>query len=133
MDPRSRCAASNARRSVAITIERFLMIPRGAKRRITTVVGIYLLPVVFLCGVGAYHLYATGWSFVAWGGMAACFLLAYGLGWYWTRKGGSGILPKPNFDDPMPYWTDRDKAAWQAVEKYAAEARPISKKRKPCR
>lgn len=101
------------------------MIPRGAKRRIAIVVCIYLLPVVFLCGVGVYHLYVTGWSFVYWGGMAACFLLAYGLGWYWTRKGGSGILPKPNFDDPLPYWTDRDVAAWLTVEKYATDAKPI--------
>ena len=38
------------------------MITLGAKRRIALVAAVYALPVVFLCGVGAYHLYATGWS-----------------------------------------------------------------------
>jgi hypothetical protein len=102
------------------------MIPRGAKWRVGVAAGIYLLPVLFLCGVGAYHLYATGWSFAAWGGMIACFLLAYALTWYWTRKGSRAVLPNPTYDDPLNYWTDRDREAWKAVEGFAAESTPFA-------
>jgi uncharacterized protein len=101
------------------------MIPRGAKWRVAVVAALTVVPVVFLCGVGAYHLYQIGWAFVTWGVTAGCFLLAYLLGWYWTRQGSYGILPKPNYDDPLPYWTDRDRSAWQLVEKHATESKPL--------
>lgn len=101
------------------------MITRGAKWRLALVGVVYALPVVFLCGVGAYHLYATGWSFVAWGGMTACFLAAYLLTIYWTRKGSRAVLPNPTYADPLNYWTERDKQAWKVVEKHAAESKPV--------
>jgi hypothetical protein len=101
------------------------MISRGAKWRIGIAAGLYLLPVLFLCIVGGYHLYSTGWSFVAWGGMALCFLVAYLLTAYWTRKGSRAILPSPTYDDPLNYWTDRDRRAWKVVERHAVESRPL--------
>jgi predicted GTPase len=102
------------------------MLTRGAKWRIGVAAGLFLVPVAFLCGVGSYHLYLTGWSLWAWGGMTACFLAAYLLGWYWTRKGTKTVLPDPNYSDPLNYWTDRDRAAWKVVEKHALDTKPVS-------
>lgn len=102
------------------------MFTRGAKWRIGVVGALFLLPVVFLGAMGSYHLYATGWSFPAWGGMTACFLGAYLLGWYWTRKGKRTVLPDPNYSDPLNYWTDRDRTAWKVVEKHALDTKPVS-------
>lgn len=74
-----------------------------------------LAPVVFLCGVGMYHLWDRGWSFVAYWPMALCWLIAYLLGWYWTRRSKSAGPAEPLPD----YWTDRDKEAWQLVAAHA--------------
>ena len=73
-----------------------------------------LTPVVFLVGVGLYHLWATGWAFITYWPMATCFLTAYALGWYWSRQLRRAI---PAADgEPLPvYWTDRDRTAWEIV------------------
>src|SRR5438067_2519779 len=62
------------------------------KARILAVTFLFLAPFVFMMGVGGYHLYSTGWGFVAWWPMALSITAAYGLAWYWTRKSG-GVLP----------------------------------------
>lgn len=101
------------------------MIARGAKWRIAAVVALTVVPVLILAGIGAYHMYQTGWAFVTWGITAVSFLLAYLLGWYWTRKGSRAILPNPTYDQPLPYWTERDRAAWKLVEQHATESKPL--------
>ncbi len=74
-----------------------------------------LAPIVFLCGVGMYHLWDREWSFIAYWPMALCWLVAYLLGWYWTRRSKSAGPAEPLPD----YWTDRDKEAWQLVAAHA--------------
>ena len=91
--------------------------PPRYKFRIAVVTLLALAPVVFLCGVGMYHLWDRGWSFTAYWPMAVCWLAAYLLGRYWTRR----RTPAETTARPTPeYWTDRDKQAWKIVENHAA-------------
>ncbi|HET6575524.1 MAG TPA: GTPase [Fimbriiglobus sp.] len=86
--------------------------------RIAVVALLALAPVVFLSGVGMYHLWDRGWSFTAYWPMALCWLAAYLLGRYWTRR----RKPTETTSIPTPeYWTDRDKRAWAIVEAHAAQ------------
>ncbi len=97
--------------------------PPRYKLRIAVLVLLALAPVVFLCGVGVYHLWDRGWSFVAYWPMAGCWLAAYLLGRYWTRRRPPAEEPSV----PTPgYWTDRDKRAWQIVEAHAAAIPALS-------
>lgn len=98
-----------------------MMSSNGIKWRAAAVLVLVSAPVIFLIGVGFYHLWMTGWSFAAWVPMAGCFLLAYGLGWYWTRRPTAGTKV-PGVDPPADYWTDRDRAAWELVEAHAHAA-----------
>ena len=88
-----------------------------------------LAPVLFLFGVGVYHLWLTDWSFVAYWPMIACWLVAYLLGWYWTKR----AAPKPIREgftadgEPIPhYWTDRDREAWALVEQHVAAVTTVT-------
>src|SRR5262245_29797008 len=98
-----------------------------SKARVAVVVLLFLVPWVFLVGVGGYHLFYAksgvvvrlfgfehdfSWMFwVAWL-LLLSMGLSYYLAWRWTR--GNEILPPT--DAPAPnYWTDRDKAAWERV------------------
>ncbi|HEY2785571.1 MAG TPA: GTPase domain-containing protein, partial [Fimbriiglobus sp.] len=94
--------------------------------RISVVAILFLSPLVFLSGVGGYHLWKTGWSFVASFSMIACYCLAYGLAWFWTRRKSKGVLPNAGPTEPLAYWTDRDKAAWALVEQTANAVTRIS-------
>ena len=97
------------------------MLTAALKLRIAVVLGLFAAPVAFLAAVGSYHLWTTGWSFAAWGGMAACFLASYALAWYWTRRGkGAAALPRTGPGAAPEYWTDRDREAWKLVEAHAA-------------
>jgi predicted GTPase len=98
--------------------------PPRYQLRIAVVLILAFAPVVFLVGVGFYHLWDAGWSFVTYWPMAACWLAAYLRGAYWSRRrkptaAGAGE-PTPN------YWTDRDKQAWQLVEAHIAEIHAMS-------
>ncbi len=94
------------------------MTPAMIKLRVALVLGLAAAPIVFLAGVGSYHLYDRGWSFVSYWPMTACWLAAYFLGWYWVRR---IRRPLPTGQgEPVPnYWTDRDQRAWQVVERVA--------------
>ena len=95
------------------------MTTTGIKWRIGVVLTLALAPVVFLVCVGFYHLWDRGWSFWAWIPMAVCFIAAYSLGWYWTRR--RRVVNTAEGTDPPPeYWTARDRAAWELVEVHAA-------------
>ncbi len=84
------------------------------RARILILAILYLAPVAVLTGVGAYHLWATGWGFYAWWPMAAFLATGYYLTYRWTRQ-GRYLLPNTGANQPG-YWTDRDKSAWQKVD-----------------
>ena len=83
-----------------------------SKARVAVVAVLFLVPWVFLIGVGSYHLWSTGWLFWVWWPLFLCFGLSYYLAYRWTR--GKGVLPD-TAPPPPNYWTDRDKAAWEFV------------------
>jgi uncharacterized protein len=95
-------------------------------QRIALVAFLALAPFLFLITVGTYHLWATGWGFIAWWPMAASLALAYFLGWLWTRKGNLRLLPNTNIPEPPTTWTARDQQAWAIVEKKAAAITTIT-------
>ena len=94
--------------------------------KIGIVTALMVAPFVFLIGVGSYHLYQTGWSFIAWWPMAACFALAYLLAWWWARSQSKQLNAAIADDDLPTYWTERDRAAWQQVAKYVSSAPPLA-------
>ncbi len=85
------------------------------KYRILCIAILIVAPFAFLSIVGGYHLWISGWTFIAWWPMAASLTLAYGLGWYWTRR-KSSLMPKTGVDAAPSYWTDRDREAWKLIE-----------------
>jgi predicted GTPase len=87
--------------------------------RLIVLAALVAAPFLFLVGYGSYMLWLSGWGFWAWWPMAACFALAYLLGWYWQRQ--RRLLPHVDFTPPLR-WTDRDKQAWQLVEARAKAA-----------
>lgn len=82
------------------------------RARILTFVALVALPIIFLVGVGAYHLWATGWAFWAWWPMGLCLALAYILAWRWQKQVRAKYAEAP----PPMHWTDRDRLAWKGVE-----------------
>lgn len=105
---------------------------KGAYWRIALILALYAVPVLVFMGIGLYYLNVQvgkdlPWvPWASWGGMFACFLLAAFLGAVFTRKGSTAIFSSPTYDDPLNYWTDRDKEAWKAVEAHAATLKPIA-------
>ena len=98
------------------------MTPRQFKIRVAVIAALALAPVVFFAGVGSYHLWMTGWSWIAFWPMAGCYLAAYLLGWYWLRR---RRVTAPTDAEPRPeYWTDTDKRAWVVVEEYVTTLTP---------
>ena len=88
--------------------------------KIGIVTALMVAPFIFLIGVGSFHLYQTGWSFIAWWPMAASFALAYLLAWWWARSHSKQLHATIAEDDLPTYWTERDRAAWMQVAKYVA-------------
>jgi uncharacterized protein len=96
------------------------MVPRSLSLKVALVLLFASAPVIFLVSVGSYHLYTTGWSFIAYWPMALCWLLAFGLGWFWTRQLRQKVKPQEQPEVPTPnYWTARDHQAWELVQKHA--------------
>jgi hypothetical protein len=100
------------------------MLPRRLKLRIAILATLGLAPVVFLVGVGLYYLWVEDLSFYTYWPMAACWLAAYLLGWYWTRRAKPGDMPTA--EPPPGYWTDRDKEAWKVVEAHANAVQSVT-------
>lgn len=96
------------------------------KSRISLLAFLVLGPFVFLIGAGSFHLYSTGWGFIAWWPMALSLTAAYLLGWRWTRKNRAKLLPDTGKEPPPLTWTDRDKLAWQVVLDTAAKVENVS-------
>jgi predicted GTPase len=90
------------------------------------VIGLTLVPFLFLAGAGSYYLWTLYWGFFAWWPMALCMAVGYTLGWYWQRK--RLLLHPPDFTAPR-HWTERDKQSWRLVEAraHAATSLPAAK------
>jgi predicted GTPase len=97
-----------------------------SRTRIVLLAVLAFAPFLFLMGAGSYHLWATGWMYLAWWPMAASLTAAYALGWYWTRRQTAKLLPGTGVERPLDYWTDRDRAAWKLVEERAAAVEAIT-------
>jgi hypothetical protein len=82
------------------------------RTRILIFVVLVALPIVFLVGVGAYHLWDRGWAFWAWWPMGLSLATAYILAWRWQKQ----IRAKQSEAPPPMHWTDRDRMAWKNVE-----------------
>jgi uncharacterized protein len=82
------------------------------RARILTFAALVALPIIFLVGVGAYHLWETGWAFWAWWPMGLCLAAAYILAWRWQKQ----VRAKHAEAPPPMHWTDRDRLAWKSVE-----------------
>jgi uncharacterized protein len=91
------------------------------RARIVTLVTLVLLPVLFLIGAGAYHLWATGWAFWAWWPMGLSLALAYILAWRWQKQMRARQAEEP----PPLHWTDRDRLAWKVIEERVKGAEAI--------
>lgn len=106
-------------------------ISKGAFWRLGLILALYAVPVLVFMGFGLYYVNVTlgrdvSWvPWVSWGGMFGCFLAAAGLGAWYTRKGSKAIFTNPTYEEPLNYWTDRDKEAWKVVEAHAATLKPI--------
>jgi uncharacterized protein len=91
------------------------------RTRILTVVLLVALPVMFLAGAGAYHLWDRGWAFYAWWPMGLSLALAYILAWRWQKQ----IRARQSEAPPPMHWTDRDRLAWQSVLERVKQADKI--------
>jgi predicted GTPase len=83
--------------------------------RIAIVAVLFVAPFVGFAGCGAYYFWWNGWTAIASFTAIGCFALAYGLAWFWTRRGAK-VLPAAGPTEPLAHWTDRDRAAWKLVE-----------------
>jgi predicted GTPase len=81
------------------------------RTRLIVLCVLFAAPPAFLMGAGGYHLWRTGWMVWAWLPMFLCFALAYLLAWRWTRRRSR----PPTGANPVGYWTERDKLAWEKV------------------
>jgi predicted GTPase len=81
------------------------------RTRILILVLLVALPIAFLAGTGAYHLWDRGFAFYAWWPMGLSLALAYFLAWRWQRQ----IRARQAEAPPAMHWTDRDRLAWQKV------------------
>ena len=91
--------------------------------RIAVVIGLTLVPFLFLAGAGSYYLWTLHWGFFAWWPLALSMGIGYTLGWYWQRK--RLLLHPPDFSAPL-HWTEFDKAAWRLVERRAQTANTLA-------
>jgi predicted GTPase len=71
-----------------------------------------LLPLAFLVGVGAFHIWERGWTFWAWWPMAMSMCAGYILAWR-IQKQYVRARQKMN---PPDFWTNRDRLAAEIIE-----------------
>src|SRR5437016_1916816 len=83
---------------------------------------LFLSPILFLACVGSYYLWINKWSFQAWGPMAAVWILAYVLAWWWQRR--NRLIRAVDLTPPL-HWTERDRRAWELIEARAKKAGEI--------
>ncbi len=71
-----------------------------------------LLPIAFLVGMGAFHIWDRGWTFWAWWPMALSMCAGYVLAWrlqkQYIRSRQSMVKPE--------FWTNRDRLAAEIID-----------------
>lgn len=95
--------------------------PTMTRTRVLILVALVALPILFLVGTGAYHLWNRGWAFYAWWPMGLSLALAYILAWRWQRQ----IRIRQTDTEPSMHWTDRDRLAWTTVVERVKAAETI--------
>lgn len=70
-----------------------------------------LAPLIILIGLGAYHIWASGQTWLWWL-LLGLLGLGYFLAWRWTRRHRQVPLPKSAVPS---YWTEQDQQAWAKV------------------
>ncbi|MSR59697.1 MAG: hypothetical protein EXS05_18985 [Planctomycetaceae bacterium] len=84
-------------------------------RRSILVACLLLIPVLTYAVAGGYALWTTGLFAWVWWMAPACWLLAWGLAWFWRL----GQLTQPSQDLPVAsHWTARDQQAALIVREY---------------
>ena len=79
----------------------------------------WLVPLLVLIGVGSYWLYVEGWLLTWFIGAAVLGIFGWAVSWMLLRK--KVTFPGPEVK-PALDWPPRGVAAWEEVEKLAAEA-----------
>lgn len=70
-----------------------------------------LAPAIILIGLGAYHIWVSGQTWLWWV-LLGLLGLGYFFAWRWTRR--QRQLPLPESSAPS-YWTEQDRQAWAKV------------------
>ena len=84
------------------------------------VVGLLMaVPFLVLAAIGSYYLWVQGLGAAVWWPLTALMILGYVLAWYWQKR--KQLLRPVDFTPPL-HWTDRDRKAWELVQKRAEEA-----------
>lgn len=87
---------------------------------IISVVFLVVAPLAIQAAVAGYLLWQAGWSGWLWWTTPVCWTLAFLLlKWGWQHYG-----PRATITQPF-HWVDRDRQAWQLVERRAAQANQI--------
>lgn len=81
-----------------------------------------LAPAIILIGLGAYHIWASGQTWLWWV-LLGLLGLGYLLAWRWTRRPRQ--LPLPTSSVPS-YWTEQDQQAWAKVLAKAQQYENVS-------
>jgi predicted GTPase len=90
--------------------------------RLAILLGLLLLPILFLIGAGSWYFWREGLWFRLWWPMAGCWTLALLLAWWWQRQ--AKLIPGPDFT-PSLHWTERDREAWKLIEARARGVKDI--------
>jgi hypothetical protein len=98
-------------------------LPRPVRVRIAVVAALFLTPLLALSACGIlylrYHLRLPWYVYLP--PIWACMMAGYWLARRWTR---SPVKAPTDAEPPPDYWTDRDRAAWAAVEEHIATRPP---------
>src|SRR5690349_18703955 len=84
-----------------------------SKWRAVILAVLFVSPILFLACLGSVYLLENHWSFRAWVPMAAVWILAYVLAWWWQRR--NKLIRAVDLTPPL-HWTDRDRRAWELIE-----------------
>lgn len=87
--------------------------------RILVVIGLLILPFVFLATVGSIYLWSISYGFLTWLVIITCMGTGYILAYRWQNQ--KVLLKPPQFENP-PHWTERDQQALLLVKQKADQA-----------
>lgn len=92
--------------------------------RITVLLLLWLLPVLFFVAIGTFALYRTGWLYLAGWSLPGMWLLAWLVGRYWRPPRPHIAVARVPLQAPQ-FWTPRDVEAIEIVEAYREQAEAV--------